>query len=230
MKQINRIENKGLIDRSKPIEFYFNDKKLYGFQGDTLASALLANRISLISRSIQYHRPRGLFTNNLGEPNSIIHVNIDDKEFINVSATDIYLSENMNIKSINSWPSLEFDLYALKRVFSKFFQPGFIYKTFMWPRFLWDVYEKFIRKTKGFDELKSDFDSLRYEKKHLNTDILIIGSGPSAISFAYSALQLGYKILMVEQDSVASPTMLNINNIFNNNDQKDEYIKINKST
>ena len=121
MKQINRIENKGLIDRSKPIEFYFNDKKLYGFQGDTLASALLANRISLISRSIQYHRPRGLFTNNLGEPNSIIHVNIDDKEFINVSATDIYLSENMNIKSINSWPSLEFDLYALKRVFSKFF-------------------------------------------------------------------------------------------------------------
>ena len=228
MKQINRIENKGLIDRSKPIEFYFNDKKLYGFQGDTLASALLANRISLISRSIQYHRPRGLFTNNLGEPNSIIHVNIDDKEFINVSATDIYLAENMNIKSINSWPSLEFDLYALKRVFSKFFQPGFIYKTFMWPRFLWDVYEKFIRKTKGFDELKSDFDSLRYEKKHLNTDILIIGSGPSAISFAYSALQLGYKILMVEQDSVASPTMLNINNIFNNNDQKDEYIKINK--
>ena len=226
MKQVNRLENVGLVDRSKPIKFYFNGSKFYGFQGDTLASALLANGLTLISRSIKYHRPRGLFTNDLVEPNSIMHVSIDDKEFINVLATDIYLSHNMKIKSINSWPSLEYDLYSLKRIFSKFFQPGFVYKTFMWPRSLWDFYEKFIRKTKGFGKLKSNLDSLRYEKKHSNTDILIIGTGPAAISFAYSALQLGYKILMVEQDSLVSPTMLNIDNIFDNNDQKNEYIKI----
>ena len=226
MKQINRLKDVGLIDRSKPIEFYFNGSKLYGFKGDTLASALLSNGVYLTSRSIKHHRPRGLFTHDLSEPNSIMQVNVKDKEFINVSATDIYIYPNMKVRNINSWPSLEFDLYALKRIFSKFFQPGFIYKTFMWPRLLWGFYEKLIRKTKGFGKLKSDDDSLRYEKKHSNTDILIIGTGPSAISFAYPALQLGCKILMVEQDSNVSPTMLNIDYIFKNNDQKNEFIKI----
>ena len=34
-----------LIDRSKALEFSFNGKRLRGFEGDTLASALLANGV-----------------------------------------------------------------------------------------------------------------------------------------------------------------------------------------
>ncbi|MBN18811.1 MAG: sarcosine oxidase subunit alpha [Chloroflexi bacterium] len=226
MKQINRINNLGLINRSKLIEFYFNDKKLYAFEGDTLASALLANGFIFTSRSIKYHRPRGLFAHDISEPNSIMQVSIEDKEFINVQATDIYLYNNMVIKSINHWPSLDFDIFSLKRIFSKFFLPGFIYKTFMYPRLLWDFYEKLIRKTKGFGKLKLEEDLLRYEKKHSNTDILIIGTGPSAISFAYSVLKFGYKIIMVEQDSIFSPTMLDIENSFTDDKQKNEFSQI----
>ena len=42
MKQEYRI-NGGLVNRSKPISFTFNNKKMTGYEGDTLASALLAN-------------------------------------------------------------------------------------------------------------------------------------------------------------------------------------------
>jgi hypothetical protein len=37
-----RIEGKGHIDRSKPLRFTFDGVEYTGFQGDTLASALLA--------------------------------------------------------------------------------------------------------------------------------------------------------------------------------------------
>ena len=50
------------IDKTKLINFFFNGKKYTGFKGDTIASALLANKIFFCSRSIKYHRPRGFFS------------------------------------------------------------------------------------------------------------------------------------------------------------------------
>ena len=49
-----------LINRNKPIKFEFNGRKFSGFEGDTLASALLSNNQVLVGRSFKYHRPRGI--------------------------------------------------------------------------------------------------------------------------------------------------------------------------
>jgi hypothetical protein len=57
-----RLETGGLIDRTHPVRFSFGGDVLTGFQGDTLASALLANDVRLIGRSFKYHRPRGVMT------------------------------------------------------------------------------------------------------------------------------------------------------------------------
>ena len=57
MTQSFRLENTGLINRSKKLSFKFNGKKYYGYEGDTLASALIANGVHLIGRSFKYHRP-----------------------------------------------------------------------------------------------------------------------------------------------------------------------------
>ena len=42
-----RTTNSKFIDQSTRISFKFDGKKLYGFKGDTLASALLANKAGL---------------------------------------------------------------------------------------------------------------------------------------------------------------------------------------
>jgi sarcosine oxidase subunit alpha len=47
----------GMINRSKSIQFEFNNKTYSGYEGDTLASALLANGVFLSARSFKYHRP-----------------------------------------------------------------------------------------------------------------------------------------------------------------------------
>ena len=59
MTQAFRIENGGLINRDKKLSFKFNGKTYFGYEGDTLASALLANGVHLVGRSFKYHRPRG---------------------------------------------------------------------------------------------------------------------------------------------------------------------------
>ena len=59
MAQSFRLENVGLINREKKLSFKFNGKTYYGYEGDTLASALIANGIHLVGRSFKYHRPRG---------------------------------------------------------------------------------------------------------------------------------------------------------------------------
>ena len=68
MTQAFRIENGGLINRDKKLSFKFNGKTYFGYEGDTLASALLANGVHLVGRSFKYHRPRGFFGAGVDEP------------------------------------------------------------------------------------------------------------------------------------------------------------------
>ena len=57
-----RVKSSNFIDETTRVSFKFNGKTYYGFTGDTLASALLANNIHLVGRSFKYHRPRGIMT------------------------------------------------------------------------------------------------------------------------------------------------------------------------
>ncbi|TIX20752.1 2Fe-2S iron-sulfur cluster-binding protein, partial [Mesorhizobium sp.] len=48
-----RLPGGGRIDRSHPVEFSFDGRRLAGYRGDTLASALLANGVTLVGRSFK---------------------------------------------------------------------------------------------------------------------------------------------------------------------------------
>ncbi|MGE5722226.1 MAG: 2Fe-2S iron-sulfur cluster-binding protein, partial [Sphingomonadales bacterium] len=59
---MSRLLEGGLIDRTRPLRFALDGRTYRGFEGDTLASALLANDVTLVGRSFKYHRPRGILT------------------------------------------------------------------------------------------------------------------------------------------------------------------------
>ena len=100
MQQQIRLPEKGLINRDIKISFIFNKKKYYGYQGDTIASALLANGVHLIGRSFKYHRPRGIMTSGSEEPSAIVQVG-NDKAMTepNVRATEIEIYEGLEANS-----------------------------------------------------------------------------------------------------------------------------------
>ena len=75
MLQNFRLDKIGIVNRDKKISFKFNGKKYFGYKGDTLASALIANGVHLVGRSFKYHRPRGFFGAGVDEPYAIVQMN-----------------------------------------------------------------------------------------------------------------------------------------------------------
>jgi len=199
MKQKFRLDKAGYINRDKKISFKFNSVKYFGYEGDTLASALLANGIHLVGRSFKYHRPRGFIGAGVDEPNAQVQLYSGEKTEPNAIATTVELVEGLEAKSQNCWPSVSFDLGAINNFLSKFFPAGFYYKTFMWPKSFWyKIYEPIIRKAAGLGiaPLKPDPD--RYEHKFEYCDILIVGSGPSGLASALAAAKNGSQVILAE--------------------------------
>jgi len=60
---VNRITEHPILDfeKRKKIIFTLDGKVLEGYEGDTIAAALVASGVKVLSRSIKYKRPRGFF-------------------------------------------------------------------------------------------------------------------------------------------------------------------------
>ena len=84
---MRRLETGGLIDRNASVSFTFRSRRYKGFDGDTLASALLASGTRLVGRSFKYHRPRGILTAGSEEPNALVTLIRGEDREPNVRAT-----------------------------------------------------------------------------------------------------------------------------------------------
>ena len=220
-----RIKNGGKINRDLKISFIFNGKTYFGYKGDTLASALLANGVHLIGRSFKYHRPRGIIAAGVEDANGKVQLYKDDITEPNVNVTEVELVNGLRIESQNCWPSVSFDVWAINNFLNRFFPAGFYYKTFMWPKSFWyKVYEPIIRKAAGMGtaSLKSDPD--RYDHQYEHCDILVVGSGPSGISSALAAAKNGARVILAEDKARFGGSLLT-DNVTIGNKNGDEWVE-----
>ena len=200
MSQTNRKDG-GLINKDKTLTFTFNGQILRGYEGDTLASALLANNKILIGRSFKYHRPRGIVTVGSEEPNAIMEIGSAASKDPNTRATVTQLYNGLYARSQNHRGPLGFDLMAITDFLSPLLGAGFYYKTFMWPKAFWEkLYEPAIRNSAGLGTLSKEPDPDTYDKGFRYCDILIIGAGASGLSAALSAASSGAKVILADED------------------------------
>jgi sarcosine oxidase subunit alpha len=198
----------GTIDRSRQISFTWSGRSYTGFAGDTLASALLANGVSIIGRSFKYHRPRGLLAAGLEEPNGIVQLETGAHALPNLKATQVELYEGLVAKPVNAKPSAEFDLMAVNSLFKRFIPAAFYYKTFIWPR--WGLFEPTIRKAAGLGVAPTQPDPDRYVHRNAHVDVLVVGSGPAGLAAAEAAAAdpANRRIVLVEADAEFGGTLL----------------------
>ncbi|MFK7765352.1 MAG: sarcosine oxidase subunit alpha family protein [Roseobacter sp.] len=198
-----RVDGKGLIDRTTPVRFQFDDVRHTGFAGDTVASALLAKGQHLMARSFKYHRPRGPMTAGSEEPNALVTAGQGAAREPNLRATTLELYDGLEVKSQNAWPSLKFDAMAINDFVWPFLGAGFYYKTFMWPTALWEkLYEPVIRRAAGLGGLSGQPVNERHEKAFAFCDILVVGAGPTGLMAALVAARAGADVILADEDSL----------------------------
>lgn len=205
-----RLPTGGRIDRSKPLRFTFDGRSLSGLEGDTLASALLANDVHLVGRSFKYHRPRGILGAGVEEPNALVGVTRGPGRFEpNARATTLALYDGLEAESQNRWPSLPRDLGGLNSLISRFIPAGFYYKTFMWPRGAWHrLYEPQIRRMAGLGRATDTPDPDRYAQRWAHAELLIVGGGPAGLAAALAAAPSGKRIILCDQDEAFGGALL----------------------
>ena len=198
-----------LVNYDKILKFQFNGKHYEGYEGDTLASALLRENVKVVGRSFKYHRPRGIFGSGSEEPNALVKLEGSNTHEPNRRATSIKLYDGLVANSQNYIGNVKFDILALNDYIHPFISAGFYYKTFMWPKSFWEkVYEPIIRRAAGLGTLSTEPDPDRYDKGYLHCELLIIGSGPAGLKMALDASRNGKKVILVDEDFIMGGQLL----------------------
>jgi sarcosine oxidase, subunit alpha len=102
---MSRLASGGRIDRTRPIHFTFDGIRYGGYEGDTLASALLANDVAVVARSVTYGRPRGIFSGGVEEPNALVQVGDETM----LRATQVELVDGLEAIGLNGRGRLQLD-------------------------------------------------------------------------------------------------------------------------
>ena len=186
-----------VIDRSRPLDFTWNGANYKGLEGDTIASALAAEGVRVLSRSFKYHRRRGLLTASYHDPNSLVQVGDDP----NVRAAHERVVAGMEVSAQNAWPSLGFDVKAGNRFIARFLSPGFYYKTFMAPRGLWPFYQKVLGRFAAGGVVDREVRPVRFDHRYAHPDVLVAGGGPAGMAAALGAAESGASVIVVEEES-----------------------------
>jgi len=185
-----------VIDRGRELTFSWNGRPFPAYAGDTIVSALAAAGERVFSRSMKYHRPRGLLTASFHDPGCMVQVGDEP----NVRGGHRLVTAGLRVTAQNSWPSLRFDAKAVNQLAGRFLTAGFYYKTFMRPQVLWPAYEGVLRRFVNGGTVSPDSPAARPEKRYAHPDVLIAGGGPAGMAAAAAAARAGASVLLVEEE------------------------------
>lgn len=178
------------------IEFEFDGHRVRAESGQSVAGALHAAGEHIISRSFKYHRPRGLLCMSGRCPNCICTVDGTPNVRICTQAA----KPGMVVKSQNAWPSVKFDLLRIFDKLHRFLPVGFYYKRMYKPRWMWPVWEKFIRRIAGLGTINREHGAEGvYDKQNLFTDVAVIGGGLAGLNAALAAAEAGVTVTLIDE-------------------------------
>ena len=186
-----------LIDRSKPVSFSFEGRNVQGFAGDTIASALLANGVTMLSRSFKYHRPRGPMTMAGQDGNTLVQIGPEPNRL----ADRVAISPGLKVDGLNYWGSLEHDRFAWLGKLDRFMPVGFYYKAFYKPRALWPFWEAIIRRVAGLGKVDLHAHQGYFDKEYLFCDVLVVGGGPAGLEAALKASETADEVILVDENA-----------------------------
>ena len=185
-----------LVNHERPIRFHFEGKPYTGLAGDSVASALAANGVWLLSRSFKYHRPRGARSFAGMEADTLVQIGRSPNVFADLCP----LEENMEITAQNYSGSLQRDYSSWRSWFSRFLPVGFYYKAFFRPRGIWErLWEPILRAGAGLGRVDFSTRPVYCDKAYGFYDLAVVGGGPAGLVAAQVAAAAGAEVLLIEE-------------------------------
>ena len=183
------------INPAQKISFNYNGKIYQGIGGDTIATALYSNGVRIFSRSIKYHRPRGLYSLDGESSNTFMHID----GIPNVCAEKKVLKKGHAVKAQNVRGSLENDHLGFMDKLDWAMPAGFYYRSMHKPAIIWPFALKQVRKMAGLGKISPSFSMHgKYDEMYPQTDVCIIGGGPAGMSAALAAAKHELRVIMIE--------------------------------
>ena len=173
----------------------FEGKKVRVEEGDSIASALYRSGVRTFTRSLKYHRRRGLYCLTGDCPNCLMTVDGEP----GVRACTAEACDGQKVQRESGWPSTDRDLLAVTDKAHRFMPVGFYYKTFIKPRFAWELAERVIRSATGVGTLPQDRTPAVKPSRHVHADVLVVGGGVAGLAAAKAAASRGEHVLLVDE-------------------------------
>ncbi|MDH5207105.1 MAG: 2Fe-2S iron-sulfur cluster-binding protein [Burkholderiaceae bacterium] len=184
-----------VTDRGKRVKIFYRGRQVDAFEGDTVASALLASGIDTFSRSFKYHRRRA--PSCLSGQCSRCTMSVDGRMHVKTCQTSV--REGM---AVEPQGSVEFDPKALAGSFSWAMPTGFYYKMFYKPQWLWKRVKEVFRAMPGnMATVKPLAKKPEFDAVNLNPEMLVVGGGLAGIEAAITAAQTGIRVVLAEADA-----------------------------
>jgi sarcosine oxidase, subunit alpha len=189
------------IDRAQEVTFAADGDRITGFDGDTIGSAMYASGHRIFSRSVKFHRPRGLLCCSGHCPNCLMTVD----GVPNVRVCTEPIREGAVVEAQNVVGTLENDFMSVTDKIGGTFTPvGFHYRTMIRPRKAWPLYEKVLRNAAGLGKLDEKAGrSRRYDTEHRRARVLVIGGGAAGLEAAARAAAEGPGVVLVDEAALA---------------------------
>ena len=184
------------IDRSQSLSFVFEGQRYDAYNGDVVASGLIANDQLVTARSFKYHRRRG----SLSLANHDANVLLSCGERTNVRADVEPLTNGRSYRAVNTYGGLRFDAAQVLQLFSAVLPVGFYYKAFYRPRALFPWWERLIRQMAGLGKLSADAPCIRPKRRNRFCDVLVIGGGIAGLAAAERSAAAGFDVVVADEN------------------------------
>jgi sarcosine oxidase, subunit alpha len=183
------------INPSEKRGFSYGGKSFQGVAGDTVATALFANGVRIFSRSLKYHRPRGLYSLDGECSNTCMAVD----GIPNVRTENTLLKKGMQVKAQNVKGSAAFDLMGFMDKLDRLMPAGFYYRVMHKPAAVWPFAMKQIRKAAGWGTISPDFNMTGcYDEIYPKADVCVIGGGAAGMTAALAAAESRVRVILIE--------------------------------
>lgn len=178
----------------------FEGREIAVHERDTIASALFRAGVRTFSRSLKGHRPRGLYCGTGECPNCTLTV--DRVPGIRSCVTPA--RAGMHVERGRGWPSADHDLLRFSDLMHPLMPVGFLYKTFIHPRFAWPVAERVIRRSTGSGPLPEDVPPTPSVSRHVRCDVIVVGAGTAGLTAGLEAASAGRRVVLCDESSIGS--------------------------